>query len=128
MYSSRTKGVMEHLTPNSSSRNLHYAVAVHFSQCMLQRQSNEGTDNKGTTSLVPKQASKLPVTHVSYMTHYVSPLYLRNSTTASIVCCIHVYRTLSVEMHKRKGFWCKHPAILYLQTSESTRMRHEPVS
>jgi hypothetical protein len=91
---------MRHLAPNFSSRNVNCAVAIPFSQCMLQRQSNEGTDNKGTTTLVPKQASKLPVTHVSYMTHYVSPFYIRNSTTELIVSSIHVYSTLSGEMHK----------------------------
>jgi len=94
------KFLMMRLTLNSSSRDVYCAVAVRFSQCMMQRQTNEGTDNKGTTSLVPKQASKLPVTHVSYMTHYVSPFYLRNNTTAPIVSYTHVCRTLLGEMYK----------------------------
>lgn len=91
---------MEDMRPNFSSRNVHCTAAVLFTQCVMLRQSNEGTHNKGTTSLVPIHASKLPVTHVSYMAHYVSLFYVRNSTTASIVSCIHVCSTLSGEMHK----------------------------
>lgn len=78
---------MEHLTPNFASHNVQCTATASSCQCMLRFQFNEGTEKKATASLVTEQALKLPVTHVSYMTRYVSPFCTRNNTTAPIVSC-----------------------------------------